>query len=422
MNITHVAYTDVYGGAARSAYRLHRGLLELGEDSRLFVERRESNDPTVVEFRFPNDLVTRLRRRLRRWTLHQNGARIFAGRSADATYFSDDRSQHLAAPLSQMPLWQILHLHWFSGFLDHGAFFRQVPQDRPIVWTLHDMNAFTGGCHFDGGCDRFVESCGACPQLAHRKPNDFSRAAWKRKRSAYNALRPSVLHLVTPSKWLADQVRRSSLLGGSSVSVIPYGLDTDLLQPRDSDAARDVLGIRHDANVVLFLADRACEARKGLKLLVEALGAMPDCSNLCLLVLGGGRIELPPSIPKVVLEYVRSDRILSMIYSAADLFVLPALEDNLPNTVLEALACGVPVVAFSTGGIPDIIRDGVEGCLVPRGDVAALRAAISAVLGDENARAVMAANARRRAVQEYGLEVQAKRYLDLYRSLKASQS
>src|ERR1700720_2540243 len=349
MNITHVAYTDIQGGAARSAYRLHSGLLELGEDSRLFVERRESNDPTVVEFRYPSDLVKRLKRRWRRWLLHRNSARLFAVRSAEAPYFSDDRSQHLASPLSQLPPWQILHLHWFSGFLDYRAFFQQVPQDRPIVWTLHDMNAFTGGCHFDGGGGRFVEACGACPQLDGHTPNDFSRAAWKRKRTGYDALKPGVLHLVTPSKWLAEQVRRSSLLGASSGRVLPYRLDTELLQPRDRGAARDVLGIPQDANVILFLADRASEARKGLTLLVEALSTMPDCSNPCLLILGGGRIELPPSIPKVHLDYVRGDRILSMIYSAADLFVLPALEDNLPNTVLEALACGVPVVAFPTG-------------------------------------------------------------------------
>jgi glycosyltransferase involved in cell wall biosynthesis len=417
VNITHVAYTDLQGGAARSAYRLHRGLVELGEDSRLFVERRESDDPTVIAFRYSNGLMTRFGRRWRRWLLYKS-MRFLAKRAAEATYFSDDRSQHLAAPLSQLPPWQILHLHWISGFLDYQAFFRRVPQDRPIVWTLHDMNAFTGGCHFDGGCGRFVESCGACPQLRSRETDDFSRAAWRRKHVGYDRLKPNVLHLVTPSKWLAEQVRRSSLLGANSISVIPYGLDTDVFRSRDRGAARDIIGMRQDAKVVLFLADAACEARKGLTLLVDALKAMPDNSNLCLLILGRGQIALPLSIPKVLVDYVRSDNFLSMIYSAADLFVAPALEDNLPNTVLEALACGVPVVAFSTGGIPDMIRDGIEGRLVPRGDVAALRAAISSVLDDRNGRAAMAANARQRAIQEYGLRIQANRYLNLYRSLQ----
>ncbi len=421
MNITHVAYTDLRGGAARSAYRLHRGLLELGEASRLFVERRESDDPTVIPFRYPSGLATRLERRWRRWLLYRNSVRLLTKRPPGATHFSDDRSQHSGAPLRQLPPWDILHLHWVSGFLDYRTFFQRVPQDRPIVWTLHDMNAFTGGCHFDGGCGRFAESCGTCPQLESREPNDFSRASWKRKRSGYDSLKAGVLHLVTPSKWLAEQVGRSTLLGRSSISVIPYGLDTEVFQPRDRRAARAVLGIPQEASVILFLADVASETRKGLTLLLEALTATPDRSNLCLLILGQGRTESPPSIPKVQWDYVRNDRILSMIYSAADLSVLPTLEDNLPNTVLEALACGVPVVAFSTGGVPDIIRDGVEGRLVPRGNVAALRAAVSGVLQDDAARATMAANARQRAVQEYGLNVQASRYLDLYRSLQVAR-
>lgn len=418
MNITHVSYTDIKGGAARAAYRLHRGLLELGEGSRLFVEIRESSDPTVMTFQYPSGVVARLERRLRRWRLQRNGARLLAGRPAGASHFSDDRSQHRAAPLRQLPSSQILHLHWISGFLDYRAFFRQVGQKRPIVWTLHDMNAFTGGCHFDCGCGRFEGSCGACPQLGSREPDDFSRSSWKRKRSGYDALKPSVLHLVTPSKWLAEQVSRSSLLGARGVSVIPYGLDTDVFRPRDRAAARDVLGIRQGASVVLFLADWAQEARKGLALLAEALRAMPACANICLLILGQGRIELPPDIPKLRVDYTRNDRILSMIYSAADVFALPAIEDNLPNTVLESLACGIPVVAFSAGGIPEMVRDGVEGRLLRRGDVNALRAALSDMLHDHKARAAMAANARKRALEEYGLKIQATRYLDLYQSLQ----
>ena len=228
-----------------------------------------------------------------------------------------------------------------------------------------------------------------------------------------------MLHLVTPSQWLAGEVRRSSLLGDREVTVIPYGLDTEIFKPRDCAAARDVSGLSRDHKIVLFLADWVNEARKGLSLLVDALKGLPDRANLCLLILGNGSVELPDGVPNVRLDYMRNDRVLSMIYSAADVFVsLPALQDNLPNTIMEAMVCGLPVVAFASGGIPEMIRDGVEGRVVPRGDVAALRSAITATLQDQQCRALMASNARNRVVREYGIELQAQHYLELYRRLK----
>lgn len=418
MKITHVSYADLQGGAARSTYRLHQGLLRAGADSKMFVECRESDDPSVVGFRYPYDIASWVRRGARLWLLRRAMGKVLQGRSWNASLFSDDRSWHGAQILEQLPPWDVLHLHWVSGMLDYSKFFKRLPQGRPIVWTLHDMHAFTGGCHFDGECRRFSASCGCCPQLNSKNPSDFSHGSWARKRSGYQGLKSGVLHLVTPSEWLAGEVRRSSLFGDREVTVIPYGLDTEIFKPRDRAAAREVLGLPRDRKIVLFLADWASEARKGLPLLVEALKGLPDSADLCLLILGNGRVELPDDVPNVRLDYVRNDRVLAIIYSTADVFALPVLQDNLPNTALEAMACGLPVVAFATGGVREMIRDGVEGRVVTPGDVAALRSAISATLQDERHRAMMASNARSRAVQEYGIELQARRYLELYRTLK----
>lgn len=418
MKIVHVAYTDSQGGAARSAYRLHQGLLRAGVESTMFVERRESEDPSVVGFRYPNDPVTRVRRGVRRWFLRRDMGELSQGRSGNASLFSDDRSRHGAQILEQLPPWDILHLHWVAGMLDYSQFFERLPQDRPIVWTLHDMHPFTGGCHFDAQCERFSESCGCCPQLNSNNPSDFSHRSWARKRSGYRVFKSGVLHLATPSQWLAGEVRRSSLLGDRKVTVIPYGLDTEIFKPRDCAAARDIFGLPRDHKIVLFLADWASEARKGLPLLIDALKQLPDRTNLCLLILGNGRVELPDGVPSLRLHYMRDDKMLSMIYSAADVFALPVLQDNLPNTALEAMACGVPVVAFASGGVPEMIRDGMEGRVVPPGDVTALRSAITAMLQDQQCRALMASNARKRAVREYGIELQAQRYRELYLRLK----
>lgn len=418
MKIVHVTYADSQGGAARSVYRLHQGLRRAGVDSKMFVECRESGDPSVVGFKYPTDPVTRVRRGVRRWFLRRDMGELSEGRSSNASLFSDDRSRHGAQILGQLPPWDILHLHWLSWMLDYSRFFQRLPQDRPIVWTLHDMNPFTGGCHFGGKCERFSESCGCCPQLSSKNPSDFSHRSWSRKRSVYHLLKPGILQLVTPSQWLAAEVRRSSLMGDRAVNVIPYGLDTEIFKPRDCGAARDVFGLPSDHQIVLFLADWAQEARKGLPLLVDALNGLPDKSKLCLLILGNGRVEVPDGIPSVRLEYVRNDRVLSMIYSAADVFALPVLQDNLPNSALEAMACGLPVVAFGSGGVPEMIRDGLEGRVVPPGDVAALRSAITGLLLDHQYRALLSSNARKRAVREYGIDLQAQRYLELYARLR----
>jgi glycosyltransferase involved in cell wall biosynthesis len=421
VRITQVCTSDISGGAARSAYRLHTGLRRTGEESTLFVQTRESNDPSVVGFSSSVDSIGRVRRGIRKWVIQGNASKLAAKRPWNASYFSDDRSEHFAEALKQFPACDVVHLHWFSGFLDYRSFFSQVPKNLPIVWTLHDMNSFTGGCHFDNGCGRFTNCCGACPQLGSQDNEDFSRAVWTRKREAYASVNRSKLHLVTPSHWLAREAQRSSLLAERPISVIPYGLDTEVFQPRDRKASRNVLGIPADAKVILFLADWVSEARKGFSLLRQALNEIPDKSNLTLLTMGRGPADTQLDIPTIRLAYLGEERFLSMVYSAADIFVLPALQDNFPNTALESLACGVPVVAFNVGGVPEIIRHGIEGSLVPPGDVQGLRSAICAMLDEPEVLQRMKVNARQRILLEYKLEFQAQRYIELYRKALASQ-
>jgi glycosyltransferase involved in cell wall biosynthesis len=223
--------------------------------------------------------------------------------------------------------------------------------------------------------------------------------------------------IVTPSRWLAAEAEKSSLFGHLPVTVIPYGLETDRFQPRDRGLARQLFEIPSDAKVVLFLADWANEKRKGLELLLEAIGGLEDVPGLFVFAVGRNVSSKVPGVRSKTIEYVRDDLALSLVYSAADVFAVPSLEDNLPLTALEALACGIPTVAFSAGGIPDVVRDGVTGTLVPVGDVRALRSAIANLLNDPERRASMAKESRRIAVQEYELEVQARRYLTLYQSV-----
>jgi glycosyltransferase involved in cell wall biosynthesis len=415
LRITHISAYDSAGGAARAAYRLHTGLLSVGQESIFLVQQKNTDDDTVHAFSPPVKVSTQVRRMIKRHLLPHN-RRPFNSRPAGSTYMSDDRSVHNADVLGQVPPTDILNLHWVAGYFEYISFFRNVPF-IPIVWTLHDMNPFTGGCHFDGGCGKFKQHCGACPQIDSSKPNDLSAHVWKRKKEAFARLATNRMHLVAPSRWLASEAKKSSLFGHLPVSVIPYGLETDRFQPRDRGFARQLFEIPAEAKVVLFVADWAHEKRKGLDLLLEALrglGAFPD---LYAFAVGHNISSKVLGVRSKTINYVRDDLTLSLMYSCADVFVLPSLEDNLPLTALEALACGIPTVAFSVGGIPDIVRDGQTGILTTAGDVEALRRAVAELLLDPERRASMSHECRRVAMEEYRLDVQAGRYAALYKEL-----
>ena len=419
MKITHLNVWDVAGGAARAAYRLHTGLCRLGQDSRMLVQHRESSDPRVISFQPPGGLAVKFRRAIKQRYLareYKNFTRLPGG-----SLFSDDRSSQNADILQQIPESDILHLHWVAGFIDCREFFGKLPTNLPVVWTLHDMYPFTGGCHFDGGCGKFTEACGACPQLSSSAPDDPSSRSLKRKREAYSSLGAGRIRIVTPSRWMQGQAEKSALLSGLRCTTIPNALDTEVFRPREREAARASLGIPVNSSVVLFLADWAGETRKGFRALVEALRSFSNNPRVHFLIVGR---ELPSADlgPRVTsIAAVTDDEKLSLLYSAADVFVLPSLQDNLPNTALEALSCGVPIVAFDVGGIPEIVHAGETGRLVPVADVEGLRLAIESLLSNEEERLRMSASARKCAMANYSLELQAKRYLDLYSEFAAGK-
>jgi hypothetical protein len=183
MRIIHLSTTDQAGGAARAAYRLQQGLRRIGCDSKMLVQRKASSDPSVLAFVPPDDFGRRVRRAIRGRYLSRN-RRWLEALPKGASFLSEDRSENGADVLRQLAGQEILNLHWVAGFFDYQKFFEQVPPGLPIVWTLHDMNPFSGGCHFDDGCGKFVNSCGACPQLQSADPHYFSERCGRRKKSA----------------------------------------------------------------------------------------------------------------------------------------------------------------------------------------------------------------------------------------------
>jgi glycosyltransferase involved in cell wall biosynthesis len=388
----------------------------------MFVAWKSSDDSSVVQFAPSRNPIARVTRTIRRRRIGRDTRPAVAAASGGHSMFTHDRSQFAAEPWAQCPPADIWQLHWVAGFVDYAAFFESVPCKTRVVWTLHDMNTFTGGCHYDGGCGKFARECGSCPALVSRIDDDLSRHILGRKRAAFDAVEPARLHFVTPSRWLAECAGRSPLLKGFSCTVIPNGLDTTVFQPRDPHHARERLGIPQGAKVILFLADGANDPRKGYEFLVRALQGAAFSGEVVLLTLGRGNPNEFRGFRHVQMDAVTDDQLLSFVYSAADVFVAPSLQDNLPNTVLESTACGTPVVAFNTGGIPEGVRHGKTGLLVGLRDVSGLLEALRGILANNTIRAEMSRNCRAVALAEFSTEIQARRYLALYREITSASA
>ena len=418
MRVVHLSTYDATGGAARAAYRIHSGLRQAGVHSSMFVRDGQTKDKSVVTFQPATTLYRRVVRRIRREQIQRKLHRSTRTGNHKFEPFRHDCSEYGTDVIAQMPDCEVINLHWVVDFLDYPSFFEAMPEGKRIVWTLHDMNPFTGGCHYDLGCGRHLTRCHHCPQLDSQDDNDLSAQIWDRKKTLFDRISPDRIHIAAPSSWLANEVKQSPVFNRFDVSVIPYGVDLEDFAPRNKQSARDVFGIPQKSKVVLFVADGLPLYRKGFGVLVEALERVAQrVPNVCLICVGHN--DPPPGLPVpwIHLGYVGNDRLLSNIYSAADVFVIPSFQDNLPNTVLESMACGTPVVGFAVGGIPDMIQHGKTGLLVPPSDGVSFGTAITELLKNTERRLTFSANCRRVAVHRYSLARQAIRYYELYQKL-----
>ena len=317
------------------------------------------------------------------------------------------------ARLERPESYDLFHLHWVEHFLAPQNLDTLVRLNRPIVWTLHDMKPFTGGCHYSAGCEGFTEGCFPCPQL-YSDPERLPREVLRAKTSLFEN---APLTVVAPSVWLAEEARRSTLFRDKRIEVIPNGIDTEAFRPVSGAKAR--LGLDETCTVVMFASADHRERRKGFKELIQALGLieprLKDHSVIALLVGGGTPSDALP-LPTLHLGRVTDEAQLRLAYSAADLFVLPSLEDNLPNTLLESLACETPVVAFDAGGVSDVVGK-TNGILVPCGDVEALSDAIETLIAEPELRRAKGRAGRRTVEERFSLSQCAAAYADLYRSL-----
>ena len=411
MNVIHAIKSDG-GGAARAGLRLHHGLNKKGIHSKACVHRKSSDDDSIVTTsgfkRFWADGASFFSSKVDNY-LKKDGQTWGSEYACSTPYVSFINSLNP----------DIVNLHWLgSGFLPPASI-AYLAKRYPLVWTLHDMRAFTGGCHYSEGCRNFENSCGHCPQVSKPSQKDASNYSWRIKNRHFEK---SNFTVVTPSVWLANEAKKSSLFSGKRVDVIPNGLDLQRFKSHDKSHARKQLGLPEEKNLILFGAlNSTGNDRKGFDLLRKALERLSETSaseNCYLLILGTDAtydsLNLP--LPGLCLKSVKDDSRISKIYAAADVFVAPSREDNLPNTVIESLACGTPVVAFEIGGMVDMIDHKKTGFLAKPFDIDAMASGIAYCLS-EDAKQRVSQSARETAEKNYCESMQASRYIDLYNEL-----
>jgi glycosyltransferase involved in cell wall biosynthesis len=417
MRILHVNTDELGGGAARAINRIHRGLLALGEDSSLLVFYKSSADPTVIRFDPSHAPVSRLRRRVRARAISRDARRYLHGRPQGYELFSDDRTPIGRELVHSLPDADIVSLNWVARFLDVGSFFPALSRSQQIVWRLSDAYPFTGGCHCNFGCPGYIRSCGNCPQLASSGLEDLSGKIWARKKKAYESLTQSQLSLVALSTSQAKQVRQSSLLGRFPISVIPPCVDAVTFSPRPQASARSCLGLDTKKPIILMVASDLNRRNKGAETLATAVSLMDPARRPYLLTVGAGGPRATQTSNDLDWGEANDDHLLALLYSAADLLAFPSLQEAGGQTILEALACGLPVVGFDSGVMRDAVRPGITGHIAESKTPESLSEALQLALEDTDRLRGMREACRATAEERFSIEVVARRYQELYQTL-----
>lgn len=412
MKVLNLSTFDQVGGAARAAYRIHQSLQNAGVESQMLVQYKKGNDSSV--FSVEDKVRSRLRSLLndlplKFYPVRQHGF--------STQWFPDS----IAQKVDQINP-DIVNLNWIcNGYLS----IETLPKlNKPLVWILHDLWPFTGGCHYSYGCDRYQNCCGSCPHLKSKKEHDLSFWTWKRKAKAWKNLN---LTIVSPSKWLAKLARSSSIFQDFPVEVIPHGLDTKKYQPIDKSTARAILQLPQNKKLVLFgTVTSSSEPRKGFSLLKSALESLSQSSlqdTIELVVFGPVKSNqfLDFKFQVHCLGKFYDDISLAVIYSAADVTVVSSTQEAFGQVASESLACGTPVVAFGATGLLDIIEHQQNGYLAAPFQIEDLAQGITWVVENSKRYQQLSNRARQKAEAEFSLPIQGNRYLSLFDQILSKQ-
>ncbi|MGI9491758.1 MAG: glycosyltransferase family 4 protein [Geminicoccaceae bacterium] len=412
LRITHLSHNDQKGGGPLASYRLHHALKDLGAESRMLVLEKHQDDPSVEQvdaglwttpIRYADRLPRRLYRKRMVDRIWSPGCFGIGGLEAHAAIKTSD----------------ILSFYWINGgFLSVSGIDRLLRLGKPVIWRLSDFWPLTGGCHHPGDCAAYKTACNRCPQLGSDRAHDLAAQQWQRKQRWPK----DDLTIVAPSRWLADLAANSALFRDVRIEHIRTGIDLHVFKPCAREKTRRALGLPLDRQLLLFGANEATRnPRKGFFELVEALRILADRGRLdgVDLVLFGS--DHTPDIPLDIRMHDRgvitNEIEKASLFGASDLFVTPSLEENLPNTVIEAMASGTPAVAFDVGGTRELIQHRNNGYLARAKDVQDLAAGIATILDVARTDPAIGERSRDAMVAAHDQQMVAKRYLSLYEEL-----
>ncbi len=433
MKVLYVNTSDTQGGAARAAMRIMQAVENCGVSCRMLVKQQQAvrTDIVPIQQYLPHGLWFRVGD----WIAHKwkNKWQHLQWRhypQQDANYKSDLRSMRIYGAL-QREKYDVLHLHWINQ--------RFLPLEElqhvhtPIVWTLHDSWSFTGVCHYFLDCEKYQQQCGCCPQLGSKNSHDLSYKVWQEKKRIYRSLD---LHIVSPSRWLADCARKSSLFSGFDIRVIPNSIDMNLYRPLPVSEAISIITAAQKQNAavsrilraagekvekpfILYGAVNAATDRiKGFSSLLSALQILDKqgyCANLVLF--GATETDLPlhlDNINVIFIGYVSNTDMLVALYNLADVMVVPSLTENLSCAIMESLSCGTPVCCFDIGGNGDMVEHRSNGYLAVEKDCMDMANGIRACVSHSLEWGTAAHEA---VLGKYTPDIVARQYIALYEEI-----
>ena len=411
MRVLIVNTSERTGGAAVAAHRLMDALNNHGVKAKMLVRDKETDSLTVIGLRgkWRQQWSFLWERFVIFLHLHFKRQRLFeidiANAGTDITQLREFREA------------DVIHLHWVNqGMLSLSGIGKILNSGKPVVWTMHDLWPATAICHYARGCKNYKTACGNCPLLPG-SGRDLASRVWRRKQRMLDGHSVS---FVACSQWLCSEARASALLRGQQVTSIPNAIDTHVYSPADKRQARQAVGLPADKRVILFVSQRVTDERKGMDFLIEAVSRLatqyPDMQqDTVIAILGGHSEQLADrlQLPVHALGYVSDERQIVNVYRAADVFVTPSLEDNLPNTIMESMACGVPCVGFRVGGIPEEIDHQKNGYVAQYRDAADLAKGIRWVLYEADYDS-LSRSAVTKVAHHYSQQSVALRYTELY--------
>ena len=412
MRVLIVNTSERTGGAAVAANRLMDALNNNGVKAKMLVREKERGSLQV------SGLSSRW---WPQWCFLWERLCIWVHLGFRRSHLFELDMANIGTDITSLPEFleaDVIHLHWINqGMLSLGNICKILASGKPVVWTMHDIWPATAICHYARGCEAFHQQCRKCPILPKFGVGDLALRVWQRKQQMLSGHRVSY---VACSQWLADEARKSALLDGQRVTSIPNPIDTRIFRPVDKQACRQQLSLPADKRIILFVSQRVTDPRKGMSYFVDALRLLAEQhpemkQNTVVAILGGHAEDVARelSLPAYPLGYVSDTKRIVQVYNAADVFVLPSLEDNLPNTLMESMACGVPCVGFKVGGIPEMIDHQRNGYVAEFQQTDDLAAGIRYVL-DGADYAVLSQQCQHKVAHSYSQQSVAKRYIEVY--------